>query len=248
MKLWLMLFPGPGAGSATGGIGDRVRRSSPSISIHQEEDMDDHDTTLHHRVAELAARKWDEERIRENFRRLTQKGISEKKLDGDKLLADRETILDQVQRSAEEYEYLSHSCAKSSALAVMELFGLGGMDVIRAMSPFPGFGMTGGICGAVTGGLIALGLFFGGDDMEDYEATGRTMTAARSFIPRFKTELGSIFCPEIQEKAIFGRYLDPRASQENFEAFKQAQGYEKCALPAGIGARIAAELIIDSFK
>jgi len=210
--------------------------------------MPDHQTTLHRRVAELTAREWDQERIRDRFRRLTDEGIPKKKLDGERLLAEREKILDQVQRSAEEYEFLSHSCAKSSALAVMERFGLGGMETIRALSPFPGFGMTGGICGGVTGGLIALGLFFGGDDLEDYEATGRTMTAARAFIPRFKAELGSISCPQIQEEAIFGRYLDPRASQENFEAFKQAKGYEKCALPAGVGARIAAELIIDSFK
>jgi C_GCAxxG_C_C family probable redox protein len=205
-------------------------------------------TALHPRVAELTARDWDEEKIRARFQRLTREGIPAKKLDGAELWAHRENILDQVQRSAEEYEYLSHSCAKGSSLAVMEFFGLGNMEIIRAMSPFPGFGMTGGICGAVTGGLIALGLFFGGDDPEDYQATGRTMTAARAFIPRFQAELGSIFCPQIQEKAIFGRYLDPRASQENFEAFKQAQGYEKCALPAGVGARLAAELIIDSFK
>ena len=128
----------------------------------------------------------------------------------------------------------------------MDEFGLGNMEIIKALSPFPGFGMTGWICGAVTGGLIALGLYFGSDDLVNYEATGLTMTAARKFIPRFEEEVGTILCPKIQEDVIFGRYMDPRGSQDNFEAFKRAKGYEKCALPPGIGARIAAQIIIES--
>ena len=158
----------------------------------------------------------------------------------------RDEVLDRVQLRAEEYEYLTHSCSKGSALALMEEFGLGNWDIIRAMSPFPGFGMTGGICGGVTGSLIALGLYFGSDDPEDYEGTGRTMTAAREFIERFKQELDTIICPELQENVVFGKYMDPRASDENFTAFKNAQGYEKCALLPGVGARLAAGIILDS--
>jgi hypothetical protein len=58
----------------------------------------------------------------------------------------RKEMLDRVQRRAEEYEYLTHSCSKGSALALMEEFGLGNWAIIRAMSAFPGFGMTKGIC------------------------------------------------------------------------------------------------------
>ncbi len=71
------------------------------------------------------------------------------------------------------------------------------------------------------------------------------MTAARKFISRFKEEMGTIMCPELQENVVFGRYMDPRASQENFLAFQKAQGYEKCALLPGMGARLAAEVILD---
>jgi C_GCAxxG_C_C family probable redox protein len=198
------------------------------------------------RVQGLADRSWDVKTIRKRLNNLRQKGFVPKDLDLEALQANRSEVLDRVQLRAEEYEYLTHSCSKGSALALMEEFGLGNWTIIRAMSPFPGFGMTGGICGGVTGSLIALGLFFGSDDPEDYEGTGRTMTAAREFIVRFKAELGTIMCPELQEDVIFGRYLDPRASQENFAAFKKAQGYEKCALPPGVGARLAAEVILAS--
>jgi C_GCAxxG_C_C family probable redox protein len=196
------------------------------------------------RVQDLAERTWDVDTIRKQLNNLRQNGFGPKDLDWEALQANRLEVLDRVQRRAEAYEYLTHSCSKGSALALMEEFGLGNWALIRAMSPFPGFGMTGGICGGVTGSLIALGLFFGSDDPEDYEGTGRTMTAAREFIARFKEELGTIMCPELQEDLIFGRYMDPRASKENFAAFKNAQGYEKCALPPGVGARLAAEVIL----
>lgn len=196
------------------------------------------------RVQGLADRTWEVESIRNRLNNLRQKGFGPKYLDWMALQDSRKEVLDRVQRRAEEYEYLTHSCSKGSALALMEEFGLGNWAIIRAMSPFPGFGMTGGICGGVTGSLIALGLFFGSDDPEDYEGTGRTMEAARKFITRFKAELGTIMCPELQEDVIFGRYMDPRASKENFTAFKNAQGYEKCALLPGVGAKLAAEVIL----
>jgi C_GCAxxG_C_C family probable redox protein len=203
---------------------------------------------LRKKVDDLAEKQWDIPRIRAAFTRLVSAGIPGKTLGRDEILSHKDEVLDRVQRRAEEYEYLSHSCAKGAALAVMEEFGLGNMAVIRALSPFPGFGMTGLLCGAVTGGLSALGLYFGSDDLVDYEGTGRTMTAARAFIPRFEEKVGSVFCPTIQEDVIFGRYMDPRGSQENFEAFKKAKGYERCALPPGIGARIAAQIIIEDME
>ena len=198
------------------------------------------------RIPDLVDRAWNMETIRKRLEDLRRNGFGSKEIDWTAMQANRLEVLDRVQLRAEEYEYLTHSCSKGSALALMEEFGLGNWTIVRAMSPFPGFGMTGGICGGVTGSLVALGLFFGSDDPEDYEGTGRTMTAARDFIGRFKEELGTIMCPELQEDIVFGRYMDPRASQENFEAFQKARGYEKCALLPGIGARLAAAVILDN--
>ncbi len=122
------------------------------------------------------------------------------------------------------------------------------MDIIKALSPFPGFGSTGKICGAVSGGLVVLGLYFGSEDMTDYEKISAAMNATRKFLPRFEEVLGSLQCAEIQEDVVFGRFMNTRASEENRKAFIEAKGYAKCALPAGIGARLAAEIIIESMK
>jgi C_GCAxxG_C_C family probable redox protein len=198
------------------------------------------------RVQELADRDWDVPAIEARYKKLAAEGIPRKTLDRDEILANKEQILDRVQRWAEEYNFLAGNCAKGTALAVMEEFGLGNMEIIKALSPFPGFGGTGWMCGGVTGSLIALGLYFGSDDMQDQEAVGATIMAARKFMPRFEEEVGAVVCPKIQEDVVFGRYMDPAASEEHMAAFARAKGFEKCGLLTGIGARLAAELIIDS--
>jgi len=200
------------------------------------------------KVQELAERDWDRPAIEARYKKMAAEGIPRKMLDRDEILANKQQILDRVQRRGEEYNFLACNCARGTALAVMEEFGLGNLEIIKALSPFPGFGGTGWMCGGVTGGLIALGLYFGNEDVTDYDATGATIMAARKFMPRFEEQAGSLLCPTLQEEVILGRYMDPAASPENMEAFAQAQGFEKCGLLPGIGARLAAEIIIESLE
>ena len=203
---------------------------------------------LRARVQELAERVWDVPTIEARYKKLAAEGIPKKTLNRDEILANKQQILDRVQRRGEEYNYLARNCASSTALAAMEEFGLGNLEIVKALSPFPGFGATGWMCGGVTGGLIALGLYFGSEDVQDYDAVGATIMAARKFMPRFEEEVGSVLCPKIHEDVVFGRYMDPAASPENMEAFAEAKGFEKCGLLPGIGARLAAEIIIESLE
>jgi C_GCAxxG_C_C family probable redox protein len=203
---------------------------------------------LRARVQELAERDWDVAAIEARVKKLVAEGIPKKSLDRQELLANREQILERVQRRGEEYNFIARNCARGTALAPMEEFGLGTIEIVQALSPFPGFGGTGWMCGGVTGGLIALGLFFGSQDVLDYDAVGATIMAARQFMPRFEEQVGALTCPRIHEDVVFGRYMDPAASLENMEAFAQAKGFEKCGLVTGIGARLAAELVLDSMQ
>jgi C_GCAxxG_C_C family probable redox protein len=200
------------------------------------------------KVQELAERDWDLPAIEARYKKMAAEGIPKKTLDRDEILANKQQILDRVQQRAEEYNLLACNCARGTALAVMEEFGLGNLEIIKALSPFPGFGGTGWMCGGVTGGLIALGLYFGSEDIQDYDAVGVTIMAAQQFMPRFEEEVGAVVCPKLQEDVIFGRYMDPAASPENMQAFAEAQGFEKCGLLPGIGARIAADIIIESLE
>ena len=185
---------------------------------------------LRQRIQELAQRDWDgagycgtiqkDGKGRDPKKRIESRG---------ELLASKEEILNRVQRKAEEYNYIAKNCAQGTALALMEEFGQGNMEIIKALTHFPGIGGMGGVCGGITGSLINFGLFFGGDDPLDFEKTGPTMMYAQKFMAAFKAELGSLYCADIQ-KLIFGRNMDPGAGPENMEAFAAAQGFEKCGL------------------
>ena len=199
------------------------------------------------RVDELAERAWDIPAIKARYKKLASKGISKKILTRDEILPNKKRILDRVQRRAEEYNFYTKNCAQGTALALMEEFGLGNMEIIKALTPFPGVGGTGEICGGITGSLIAFGLHFGSDDATDFEATGATIATAQKFMAFFEDEIGYLHCANIQE-IIFGRNMDPGASSEKMEAFAKAKGFEKCGLAPGTGARLAAGFIIDSLQ
>lgn len=200
------------------------------------------------RVQELAERDWDLPAIEARLKRLAAEGIPRKILDGEEMVAHKAQILERVQRRGEEYNLLACNCARGTALAALEELGLGSMEIVKALSPFPGFGGTGWMCGGVTGGLIALGLYFGSEDVLDQEAVGATMGAAQQFMARFEEQVGFVLCPQIHEHVVFGRYMDPGASPENMEAFARAKGFEKCGLLPGIGARLAVEIVIESME
>lgn len=198
------------------------------------------------RINELTLRDWNLTAIKTRFNKLVKEGLPANTLDPKEIIKYKDEILDRVQLRGEEYCYLTRNCAKGSATALFEEFGLGNMEIIRGLNPFPGIAMSGGICGPVSGGLMALSLYFSGPDLTDFQDT-RTYIFARKFLRRFEEALGSLLCPDIQT-LLLGKYYDPMAGGENAQAFNKAQAREKCPLVPGLGARIAAEIIIESIE
>jgi len=203
---------------------------------------------LKKKVDELAERDWDVQAIEARVKKMATEGIPRKKLNRDEILANKQQILDRVQRRAEEYNFITKNCAQGTALALMEEFGLGNMEIIKALTPFPGVGGTGEICGGITGSLIVFGLYFGSDDRLDFEAMNKTIMTAQKFMAFFEGEIGHMYCADIIETVILGHRLNPGESEEAMITFTNEKGFEKCGLPPGIGARLAADFIIDSMK
>jgi C_GCAxxG_C_C family probable redox protein len=203
---------------------------------------------LKEKVDELAARAWDVPALEARIRKLSAGGIPKKKLDPKEMLANKEQILARVQLRAEEYNFILKNCAQGTALALMEEFGLGNMEIIKALTPFPGVGGTGEICGGITGSLITFGLYFGSDDRLDYETMNNTIMISQKFMALFEGKIGHMYCADIIETVILGHRLNPGESEAAMMSFAGEKGFEKCGLPPGIGVRLAAEFIIDSMK
>jgi C_GCAxxG_C_C family probable redox protein len=203
---------------------------------------------LKKKVGELEKRVWDLSAIGDRVKKLEANGIPKKKLDPKEMLVNKERILNRVQLRAEEYTFFTKNCAQGTALALMEEFGLGNMEIIKALALFPGIGSTGDVCGGITGTLINFGLYFGRGDQPDPKMMKEAMTTAQQFIASFEDKLGHKYCADIIEKVTIGHRLNPGESDAAMAAFAEEKGFEKCSLVPGIGTRLAAEFIINSMK
>lgn len=84
--------------------------------------------------------------------------------------SEKGKILDRVAKRAGDYEEVSISCCQGTFAALQEEFNLGGgKEVIKAAIFMPGIAGRKETCGAVVGGLMALGLKFGRDKIKDPE-------------------------------------------------------------------------------
>lgn len=67
--------------------------------------------------------------------------------------------------------------------------------ILSAVTGFgAGVGRTGGMCGAVSGAIITLGLLFGSTGPGENEAKDLTYGLTRKFVTRFAGRCGSVSC------------------------------------------------------
>lgn len=203
---------------------------------------------LKKKVDELACRVWDIPAIEARVKKMIKEGIPHKKLNPKEMKANKAKILDHVQLLAEDYNFITKNCAQGTALALFEEFGLGSMEIIKALTPFPGVGGTGEICGGITGSLVTFGLYFGTDNTLDVEVTNKVISISQKFMAYFEDAVGHLYCSDIIETVILGKRLNPGESETAMMTFAGEKGFEKCGLPPGLGSRLAADIIIDSMK
>lgn len=165
---------------------------------------------------------------------------------------EKAEILNRVVKKAGDYEEASRSCCQGTLVALHEEFSLGGgSDVIKAGVFMPGIASRKETCGAVIGGLMALGLKFGRDKVNDpapdtpegKEELDKTRKMAWRFCEEFKKEFGSTMCGDIRPK-IMGRDYNSMDPVDR-DQFLEDGGLKKCRVPPEKAARIAASIILE---
>jgi C_GCAxxG_C_C family probable redox protein len=87
------------------------------------------------------------------------------------------------------------ACSQSVLIAFASDFGLSDEMALKIAAPFGGgMARTGKTCGAVTGGLLALGLKYGYTVPEGKDAT---YAIAQEFMHRFEHLHGSLICRDL---------------------------------------------------
>jgi len=91
-----------------------------------------------------------------------------------------------------------YNCAQAVGSVFSDDAGVPEEVILSAATGFGGgMGRTGGVCGAVSGGIIVIGLLFGSTGPGENEAKDLVYDLTRKFVTRFAERCGSISCTEL---------------------------------------------------
>ncbi len=163
----------------------------------------------------------------------------------------RDKILEKVYHLAYKYEAERGSCPQCVLAAIYEVLDVGNPDTIQAADAMAGGTAltTEGTCGALVGGLLAIGSVAGRTykDFSTGERKRRVFMYSKKLYDKFYKEYECMRCKDIHKK-LFGRtfnLLDPK----DYSEFEKAGAHvDKCPAVSGNAAKWAAEIILDLKK
>ncbi|HIG99966.1 MAG TPA: C_GCAxxG_C_C family protein [Thermoplasmata archaeon] len=166
-------------------------------------------------------------------------------------MASQNELLDEVYSRAFQYEARLGSCPQCVLAALKETLGIGDDAVFKASQGLSGGTALSseGTCGALAGGMIAIGLLVGRtyQEFSDGEKKRRVFKYTKQLYDKFIEEYNSALCCGVQKK-IFGRSYNLLDKQE-YEAFEKAGAHvDKCTCVAGNAARWTAEIILHELQ
>lgn len=135
-------------------------------------------------------------------------------------------------RKAYEYEKQHHCCSQATLRALQEILGLEDPLALKAASTMcGGVALSGQTCGALSAGVMAIGMQRGRQNLEEgFEAVLRAMLPANRLVRWFESEYGSTLCRtisglELSEETLKLMMANPEAA---LKALDPAM-VEKCA-------------------
>ena len=163
-------------------------------------------------------------------------------------MTSKEQLCDQAYQRAFSYEAKVGSCPQCVLAALKETLNIGDETLIKSADALAGGTALSskGTCGALAGGMLALGFLSGRKYSELKEGKKKRLIFRYTKIlyDRFIEEYGSPLCCDVQKK-LFGRSYNLLDKQE-YEAFEKAGAHvDKCPSVAGNVARWTASIILE---
>ena len=156
---------------------------------------------------------------------------------------DQQALGEQACEKALKYELDYGCCPQCVLAAVQETVGIVDDQTSKASHGLSGGGgLVGeGLCGALSGGLLALSAKYGRDrDKLDRGRYINNFKKARELTDRFRAEFGGVTCRELQQQ-FTGRTYDMWDAGE-YKAFDDARG-QQCAHATGTVTKWLVELL-----
>jgi len=125
-------------------------------------------------------------------------------------------------------------CAESVLAAVAEYADISSPLIPKIATGFcSGLSRTNKMCGALTGGILALGMLYGRNMSS--EAVEPTYEKVQEFLNQFEKQNGSLMCEGLTECNL--------STNEGREAFKEKGLMKKCSAFTGYAAGLVMDLI-----
>ncbi|MFC2002219.1 C-GCAxxG-C-C family protein [Chloroflexota bacterium] len=159
---------------------------------------------------------------------------------------ERELLLSKIEQHAHDYEVKYWGCSQAVLYTLQQDLQLSDGGAFKAASPFAGgVARMREVCGALLGGVMAIGLVYGRTEFEagkvalEQPDCVESMVRASKFGERFKEKFGCLRCGDVQA-VIHGPDFKPhvRFTVKSFEE------HAKCGEVTGPAARLAAEIIL----
>jgi len=166
-------------------------------------------------------------------------------------------LVKRIEEEARRVQFRYRGCSQTCLLTLQEGLGIGDLASFKAASGMAaGFGGRGvGLCGALVGGGMAIGIEFGraaveeiGGPQEQGDSNySRAYALCAELFDKFKREMGGeVTCWGIQEH-IYGRHFD--SSDPDVQKEKETGDYfRRLSLEAqnvvAVAARLTAEIIL----
>jgi C_GCAxxG_C_C family probable redox protein len=168
----------------------------------------------------------------------------------------KQEFLEKAYKLGFQGEHNVRGCAQCAIAAVMDALEIQNDIVYKSASGLAGGAgeCIDGNCGGVSGGIIAMSMFFGRTREEEATVQGRkdkyvSFRMAAALHDKFMEKYGTVICGDIHKK-IYGRCFHLRDDEEK-QAFRDAGAHERedgCCAVVGDGARWATELILDEIE
>ena len=149
-----------------------------------------------------------------------------------------------LSKKAEElaYDYLGKqktvSCATTVLLSIQEIFGPKDDLLLKAASIMAGGSRSHSFCGALAGGVLALGMRCGleREKFGDIDALIEGYQPIMEYYKKFEAEFGSRYCYEIIQADL--------SVPEQRQQWLDRGGWEACAKLAGKASGIVADIML----
>lgn len=162
----------------------------------------------------------------------------------------KEALKEEARKRASDYELQYHGCGQTTLLALQEVLGLEDEQVFKSASSLcGGIAFERKLCGALTTGLMVLGMKFGRADIQEgLPGILKGIMPAHKLMRRFEQEFGSTVCGEIMgggtELPSEEQFREMIANPDAVEEMSR-EIIAKCAQVVGKTAAMVVEIISE---